>query len=71
MPLTNPQLENSYHKVVSVIESCKTKKQLESASKMVDNFKKLYGKVGYPKVLSYKLDSILNKQRKTHLKCQS
>ena len=37
MPLTNPQLENSYHKVVSVIESCKTKEQLESASKMVDH----------------------------------
>ena len=51
MPLTNPQLENSYHKVVSVIESCKTKEQLESASRMVENFKKLYKQVGYPKVL--------------------
>ena len=69
--LNNPQLENSYYKTVSVIESCKTKEQLESASRMVENFKELYGKVGYPKVLSYKLDSILNKQRKTHLKCQS
>jgi|TARA_A100001515_G_scaffold47370_1_gene37394 hypothetical protein len=62
MPLTNPQLENSYHKVVSVIESCKTKEQLESASKMVDNFKELYGKVGYPKALSYNLDRKLDKQ---------
>ena len=62
MPLTNPQLENSYHKVVSVIESCKTKEQLESASKMVDNFKELYGKVGYPKALSYNLDRKLGKQ---------
>ena len=60
--LNNPQLENSYHKVVSVIESCKTKEQLESASKMVDNFKELYGKVGYPKALSYNLDRKLDKQ---------
>ena len=62
MPLTNPQLENSYHKVVSVIESCKTKEQLEGASKMVENFKELYGKVGYPKALSYNLGRKLEKQ---------
>ena len=62
MPLTNPQLENSYHKVVSVIESCKTKEQLEGAFKMVENFKELYGKVGYPKALSYNLDRKLDKQ---------
>ena len=62
MPQTTQSLENSYYKVISVIESCKTKKQLESASKMVDNFKKLYGKVGYPKALSYNLDRKLNKQ---------
>ena len=60
--LNNPQLENSYHKVVSVIESCKTKEQLESASRMVKNFKELYGKVGYPKALSYNLDRKLDKQ---------
>ena len=60
--LNNPQLENSYYKVISVIESCKTKEQLESASKMVDNFKELYGKVGYPKALSYNLDRKLDKQ---------
>ena len=58
----NPQLENSYYKVVSVIESCETKKQLESASRMVENFKELYGKVGYPKALSYNLDRKLDKQ---------
>ena len=46
MPHNNPQLENSYYKVISVIESCKTKEQLEGAFKMVDNFKELYGKVG-------------------------
>jgi len=58
----NPQLENSYYKTVSVIESCKTKEQLEGASKMVENFKELYGKVGYPKALSYNLDRKLDKQ---------
>ena len=58
----NPQLENSYYKVISVIESCKTKEQLEGASKMVENFKELYGKVGYPKALSYNLDRKLDKQ---------
>ena len=55
-------LENSYYKVISVIESCKTKKQLEGAFRMVENFKELYGKVGYPKVLSYNLDRKLDKQ---------
>ena len=61
MPLTNPQLENSYYKTVSVIESCKTKEQLEGASRMVENFKKLYKPVGYPKVLLYSLTRKLNK----------
>ena len=60
--MKNPPLENSYYKTVSVIESCKTKEQLESASKMVDNFKELYGKVGYPKALLYNLDRKLDKQ---------
>ena len=53
------QLENSYNKTISVIESCKTKNQLEGASRMVKNFKNLYGRVGYPKVLSYSLDRAL------------
>ena len=56
MPQTTQSLENSYYKVISVIESCKTKEQLEGASRMVKNFKKLYEKVGYPKALSYSLD---------------
>ena len=60
--MINPPLENSYYKTVSVIESCKTKEQLKSASRMVKNFKELYGKVGYPKVLSYNLDRKLDKQ---------
>ena len=61
-PHTSLQLENSYYKVVSVIESCKTKEQLESAFRMVENFKELYRNVGYPKVLSYNLDRKLEQQ---------
>jgi len=60
--MKNPSLKNSYNKVISVIESCKTKEQLEGASRMVENFKELYGKVGYPKALSYNLDRKLDKQ---------
>ena len=59
---TTQSLENSYYKTISVIESCKTKEQLEGASRMVENFKELYGKVGYPKALSYNLDRKLDKQ---------
>ena len=59
MPQTHPQLENSYYKTISVIESCKTKNQLEGASRMVENFKEIYKKVGYPKVLSYNLDKAI------------
>ena len=62
MPLTNPQLENSFNKTLKVIESCKTKEQLESAFRMVENFKELYKQVGYPKALSYNLDRKLDKQ---------
>ena len=62
MPQTTQSLENSYYKVISVIESCKTKEQLEGASRMIENFRELYGKVGYPKALSYNLDRKLDKQ---------
>jgi hypothetical protein len=55
-------LKNSYNKTILVIKSCKTKSQLEGASSMVKNFKTLYKKVGYPKILSYNLDETLNKQ---------
>ena len=58
----NQSLENSYNKTLLVIESCKTKKQLEGAYYMVNNFKKLYGRVGYPKALSYNLDRKLEQQ---------
>jgi len=62
MVLTNPQLENSYNKVITTIKSCETKSQLEGASRMVENFKNLYKKVGYPKVLLYSLDETLKQQ---------
>ena len=62
MPQTHPQLENSYHKTISVIESCKTEKQLEGASRMVKNFKTLYRGVGCPKALYYNLNRKLDKQ---------
>tara|TARA_Y100000004_G_scaffold114892_1_gene128996 strand:- start:214 stop:420 length:207 start_codon:yes stop_codon:yes gene_type:complete len=60
--MKNPSLKNSYNKVISVIESCKTKEQLSGAYYMVDNFKKLYKNVGYPKVLSYNLNRKLEQQ---------
>ena len=49
-------LKNSYNKTISVIESCTTENQLEGASRMIKNFKNLYGRVGYLKILSYSLD---------------
>ena len=55
-------LKNSYYKTISTIKSCKTKNQLEGASRMVENFKELYKKVGYPKTLSYSLDETLKQQ---------
>ena len=60
--LTLTQIDQSYHKVITTIESCKNKKQLEGAHYMVNNFKKLYKNVGYPKVLSYSLDRKLEQQ---------
>ena len=60
--LTPTQIDQSYNKVIVTIESCKTKSQLEGAARMVENFKKLYKQVGYPKVLLYNINNILNKQ---------
>ncbi len=60
--LTSPSLENSYNKIISVIESCKTREQLEGAYYMINNFKKLYKNVGYPKTLSYNLNRKLEQQ---------
>ena len=55
-------IDQSYDKVVATIASCNTKEHLEGASRMVENFKELYGRVGYPKALSYNLDRKLDKQ---------
>ena len=60
-------IDQSYNKVITTIESCKTISQLEGASRMVKNFKTLYKKVGYPKVLLYSLDNAIQKQ---HTICQ-
>jgi len=65
--LTLTAIDQSYNKVIATIKSCKTKTQLKGASKMVENFKFLYKKVGYPKILSYNLNETLNKQ---HTICQ-
>ena len=64
---TQIPIDQSYNKVVTTIKSCKTITQLEGASRMVKNFKTLYRKVGYPKVLSYSLDNAIQKQ---HTICQ-
>ena len=57
-----PRLEKSYSKLLITIQSCKTKEQLESAIRMVENFKEMYKLVGYPKILSYNLSRTINKQ---------
>ena len=60
--LTPTPIDQSYNKLITTIESCNTKEQLEGASRMVENFNELYRNVGYPKVLSYNLSRKLNKQ---------
>ena len=60
--LIQTTIDQSYSKVIATIKSCETKSQLEGASRMVKNFKKLYKQVGYPKVLLYNINNILNKQ---------
>ena len=65
--MKKPSLKNSYNKTLLIIESCTTIIQLEGAVRMVKNFKTMYRKVGYPKVLSYSLDNAIQKQ---HTICQ-
>ena len=65
--MQNTPLKNSYNKIILTIESCKTIVQLEGAVRMVENFKTLYRKVGYPKVLLYSLENAIQKQ---HILCQ-
>ena len=61
--LIQTPIDQSYNKVITTIESCKTKEQLEGASNMVKNFKILYNLVGYPKALSYSLDRALKRKK--------
>mgnify|MGYP003120767806 CR=1 FL=1 len=49
-------IDQSYNKIITTIKSCKSIIQLDGASRMVENFKELYERVGYPKVLLYNLD---------------
>ena len=60
--MKNHSLAESFEKTILVIESCNNEAQLEGASRMVKNFKKLYGKFGYSKLLLYVLNRKLNKQ---------
>jgi hypothetical protein len=62
MPQNHPSLENSYYKTILVINSCRTKDQLDGAFEMVENFKEMYKQVGFPKLLSYNLDRELTKK---------
>jgi hypothetical protein len=59
----HPQLIKAYKKTLDTIESCKTKKQLKVVSIMVENFKKMYKQVGYPKALSYSLDRTIKRKK--------
>ena len=63
MVLRSPQLESSFYKTLKVIKSCTTKKQLEGAARMINNFKTLYGKGGYTKLLNYKLTKEYNNKK--------
>ena len=54
------KLNKVYDKLILTIESCNTKEQVKGAFRMVENFKVIYKKVGYPKILSYNLDRLLD-----------
>jgi len=61
--LKHPHLIEAYKKALNTVESCKTGEQLKTASAMVENFKKMYKQVGYPKVLSYSLDRAIKRKK--------
>jgi len=61
--IKNPQLKDSFSKTIKVIRSCRSRKQLEGAINMVNNFKSLYLNVGYTKILNYKLKMELNNKK--------
>ena len=66
--MKNPSLKNSFDITLLVIQSCTNLKQLEGAYNMIKNFIALYKKVGYMKLLIYKLHKEYN-NKKTSL-CQ-
>ena len=59
----HPLLIKAYKKTINTIESCQTEEQLKTASVLVENFKKMYKEVGYPKALSYSLDRALKRKK--------
>ena len=61
--MQNPQLIEAYKKTLNTVESCKTEEQLKTAFAMVENFKKMYKQVGYPKALSYSLDRAIKRKK--------
>ena len=61
--MQNPQLIEAYKKTLDTVESCKTEEQLKTAFTMVENFKKMYKQVGYPKALSYSLDRAIKRKK--------
>ena len=63
MWIKHPRLIEAYKKALNTIESCKTEEQLKTAFAMVENFKKMYNEVGYPKALSYSLDRAIKRKK--------
>ena len=61
--MQNPQLIEAYKKTLDTVESCKTEEQLKTAFAMVENFKKMYKQVGYPKALFYSLDRAIKRKK--------
>ena len=59
----HPPLIEAYKKTINTIESCQTEEQLKTASVLVENFKKMYKEVGYPKALSYSLDRAIKRKK--------
>ena len=59
----HPHLIKAYKKTLDTVESCKTEEQLKTAFAMVENFKKMYKQVGYPKALSYSLDRAIKRKK--------
>ena len=61
--MQHPQLIEAYKKALNTVESCETEEQLKIASVLVENFKKMYKEVGYPKALSYSLDRAIKRKK--------